>query len=290
MTHALSPGRLAEIACILEVSARKPGNVHPEASFADTVFVDFLLSAGAIVGPLDRAREQGVGRTVLEAVEATRLVVSTNTNLGMILLLAPLAAVPATVDLRTGLRAVLDATTVEDARLVYRAIRQARPGGLGKAPEQDVAAEPTVTLLEAMRLASHHDLVARQYDCGYADVFEIALPSLRNGVRFGRPLERAILESYLWCLASLPDSLIARKLGNESAAECSRRAAAVFGSLGLATERAAIAELDAWLRAEGHARNPGATADLMAAALFAALRDGTIALPRPAGPSSWSAF
>jgi hypothetical protein len=44
----------------------------------------------------------------------------------------------------------------------------------------------------------------------------------------------------------------------------------------------------AWLRAEGHTRNPGATADLVCAGLFAALRDGTIALPRPTGPAAWS--
>jgi triphosphoribosyl-dephospho-CoA synthase len=51
---------------------------------------------------------------------------------------------------------------------------------------------------------------------------------------------------------------------------------------------ARLDEFDAWLRADGHARNPGATADLVTAALFAALRDGTIRLPRPAGPRGWS--
>ena len=95
----LSPGRLAEIACLLEVTARKPGNVHRGADFPDLHFVDFLLSAAAIAGPLDRAADEGVGTAVLAAVESTRRVVSTNTNLGMILLLAPLAAVPSGTDL-----------------------------------------------------------------------------------------------------------------------------------------------------------------------------------------------
>jgi triphosphoribosyl-dephospho-CoA synthase len=43
---------------------------------------------------------------------------------------------------------------------------------------------------------------------------------------------------------------------------------------------------DEWLRADGHARNPGATADLIAAGLFVALRDGTIQLPIAGGWSS----
>ena len=97
----LSNGRLAEMACLLEVTARKPGNVHRFRDFKDLHFVDFLLSATAVAAPLDRARirgwAHGTGRR-----EATRQVVSTNTNLGMILLLAPLAAVPRGVALAEG--------------------------------------------------------------------------------------------------------------------------------------------------------------------------------------------
>ena len=90
----LSPGQLAQAACLLEVTARKPGNVHRYADLPGLHFVDFLLSAMAIAEPLDRAATAGVGRAVLAAIEATRRVVSTNTNLGIVLLLAPLAAVP----------------------------------------------------------------------------------------------------------------------------------------------------------------------------------------------------
>src|SRR5215210_8063191 len=97
-----SPGRLAQVACLLEVTARKPGNVHRHADFAGTHYLDFLLSAAAIGPALDRARALGVGRAILDAVEATRRVVATNTNLGMVLLLAPLAAVPQGVELPVG--------------------------------------------------------------------------------------------------------------------------------------------------------------------------------------------
>ena len=39
----LSPGRIAEVACILEVSARKPGNVHPGLGFEDAVAVAHVV-------------------------------------------------------------------------------------------------------------------------------------------------------------------------------------------------------------------------------------------------------
>src|SRR5262245_53537811 len=95
----MSPGRLAQFACLLEVTARKPGNVHRFRDLPGLQFVDCLLSAVAIAEPLDRAAEIGVGDAVYEAIEATRRVVATNTNLGMVLLLAPLAAVPEGVEL-----------------------------------------------------------------------------------------------------------------------------------------------------------------------------------------------
>jgi triphosphoribosyl-dephospho-CoA synthase len=340
----MSPGLLAQVACILEVTARKPGNVHRFADFAgDAHFLDFLLSAAAIAGPMDRASEIGVGRAVLEAVEATRRVVATNTNLGMVLLIAPLACVPEGVPLRTGVVDVLTALTVDDARAVYRAIRLARPGGLGEVDDQDIAAEPTVTLLDAMRLAADRDLVARQYATAYEDLFDLALPALGEGFSDPLPpcggglgwgvrisertpptpspcdsstqhadappdstphpnpppqrgegnrnspdlehragLETAIIRAYLVTLAARPDTLIARKRGPAVAAEASRRAA-------LALTTGDLGDLDSWLRDDGHARNPGATADLIAAALFAALQDGTIALPRPDGARGWPA-
>jgi triphosphoribosyl-dephospho-CoA synthase len=282
----LSPGLLAQIACVWEVTARKPGNVHRGCDFADGHYLDFLLSASAIAGPMDRAASIGVGTAILEAVEATRRVVTTNTNLGMILLLAPLAAVSG-ADHASGVARVLAETTVEDARHVFRAIRLARPGGLGSVAEQDVGSEPTVTLVEAMRLAADRDLVARQYANDYTEVFRIALPALREALELGQPLETAIITTHLTLLAGHPDSLIARKRGPGEAAEASRRAAEVLaaGWPDSPGARTAIDGLDQWLRAVGNSRNPGTTADLVTAALFAGLRDGTIQLPRPS--KSW---
>ncbi len=179
------------------MTARKPGNVHRHADLPGLHLVDFLLSAAAIAEPLDRAETAGVGRTVLAAIEATRRVVDTNTNLGIVLLLAPLAAVPEGVDLAAGIEEVLAATTVDDARHVYRAIRLARPGGLGEVSDQDVASEPTITLRAAMALAADRDSIARQYTNGFREVLGEALPALRESLNAGWPLETAIVASLL---------------------------------------------------------------------------------------------
>ncbi len=278
----MNVGLLAQVACILEVTARKPGNVHRFADFpGDAHYLDFLLSAAAIAGPIERASDVGVGGTVLAAVEATRNVVRTNTNLGMILLIVPLACVPKGIPLRDGVSDILARLTVDDARSVYRAIRLAKPGGLGSADAQDVANEPSATLLEVMRIAADRDLVARQYVTRFEDVFEIAVPALLDGrgesaLCQNEGLEGRIIDAFVTMLAARPDTLIARKRGVDVAEEASRRASIALASGDLDA-------LDAWLREDGHARNPGATADLIAAALFAALRDGTIALPRPVG-------
>lgn len=276
----LSPGEIAQLACVLEATARKPGNVHRFADFDDCTYLDFILSAAAIVKPLDRAAEMGVGATVFEAVQATRRVVATNTNLGMILLLAPLAAVPVGVPLRSGVARVLEALSVDDARHVYRAIRLVCPGGLGTVSDQDVRDEPTITLLDAMRLAADRDLVARQYATNYRALFDIILPLFEEKLALGEPLEAAILSASLGMMSLWPDTLIARKRGLALAHEAARRAADAHGlAQPLAFEAEPIRAFDAWLRADGHARNPGATADLTAALLHVALAEGTITLP-----------
>lgn len=273
----LDVGVCAQAACLMEVCARKAGNVHRERDFADTHFLDFQLSAAAIGPAMARAAGRPVGETILECVRATRRLVNTNTNLGIVLLIAPLAAVSRSRSLSQGIGAILQDLSVEDARLAYDAIRLANPGGLGRAPEEDVAQTPTRTLREVMTLAASRDLVARQYAEDFHAVLEEGAPVLRDAwQRHG--WEPAIQWTHLHLLANYPDSLIARKRGLADAEEVSRRARAVLDA-GFPTEQAgreALARLDAWLREDGHSRNPGTSADLVTACLFAALREGWI--------------
>jgi triphosphoribosyl-dephospho-CoA synthase len=271
-----SPGRCAQLACILEVTARKAGNVHPGCAFEDLTHRDFLTSANAIVPALDGA--QPLGTTILRAAEATRAVVSTNTNLGIILLLAPLAAATRAGELRSGLNAVLANTTIADAAEVYRAIRLVNPGGLGQADQQDVHDEPTMPLREVMALAADRDLIARQYANGFTEIWDVGLPILAQDWQANRDLERAIVHCQLELMAAFPDTLMSRKAGIAEAELSTARAREVLEK-GWPTShgsRQAFAEFDSWLRAAGRRRNPGATADLVTACLFMALWQDTI--------------
>jgi triphosphoribosyl-dephospho-CoA synthase len=270
----LSVGRCATLACILEVTARKPGNVHPQACFTDVDYVDFMQSA-LVLGPLlEDARTSGVGATIRLAVERCREIVPSNTNLGMVLLLTPLAAVPPGQPLREGVVDVLSRLTMSDVSLVYEAIRIAQPGGLGRVDEQDVAGEPTLGLVDVMRLAADRDLIARQYANGFREVFDDGVPSLQSAERIGLNWEQVIIRCHLELMARHADTLIARKRGWSEARESADRAAAVLAAGWPGTEHSIhlFSELDQWLRAVGHERNPGTTADLVAASLFVAFR------------------
>ncbi len=59
-------------ACLLEATARKPGNVHPAASFADLTYADFVRSAHVIRPSFEHGAEWSVGRIVFDAVERTQ--------------------------------------------------------------------------------------------------------------------------------------------------------------------------------------------------------------------------
>jgi triphosphoribosyl-dephospho-CoA synthase len=239
--------------------------VHPGASFADTSYDDFVRSAAAIRDPLTRALP--VGEAIFAAVQATRAAIGKNTNLGIILLLAPLAR-------SSPLPHTLASLTLADADAAFRAIRLAKPGGLGDAPEQDVSAAPTVTLLEAMALAADRDMIARQYTTGFADVIQFGVPKLAEGFSRLGTVEDAILHSQLCWLAKFPDSLITRKRGHAAAEDVRQRAEAVLAAGGIGTRE--WFDLDRQLRSEGNALNPGTTADLIAASLFVALREGIL--------------
>jgi triphosphoribosyl-dephospho-CoA synthase len=267
-------GCLATMACLLEATARKPGNVHPGASFADLHYRDFVASAAAIAPAMAAACGRRLGSTVHRAVRATRISTGTNTNLGTVLLLVPLAMVPRGTEIEAGVAAVLAALDADDARQVYAAIRLACPGGLGSAEQADVLGPPPDDLVWAMRQSAGRDLVARQYANGFDDVLTFVAPAIAGQIDRGQTLEASIIHTQLSLMARTPDSLIARKCGHDVAAESAERArrALVAADQGPAAAAAELRVLDAWLRADGHRRNPGTTADMIAAGLFVLLR------------------
>jgi triphosphoribosyl-dephospho-CoA synthase len=279
--EALAVGQCATLAVIMEATAPKPGNVHRGADFEDLSYPDFLVSA-TLLGPImESAVEIPLGQTILSAVETTRRAVETNTNLGTILLVAPLAKVPRTTPLAAGIVDVLTQLTATDARDVYEAIRRAQPGGLGRVESADVAGPPPDDLVAAMRLAAGRDMVARQYAENFQHVLNIVVPYLARALDSGLPLSQSIVHVHLELMCEFPDSLIERRRGAQVATQAAALAARVLAS-GRPGDQAydeRLADLDFWLRADGHLRNPGTTADLIAAGLFAALRDGIINPP-----------
>ena len=276
-------GYLAQVACTWEVLARKAGNVCPGREFADLTVNDFLASAAAIAPVLEQAPYQPLGVTILRCIEETRKVVDTNTNLGIVLLLAPLASVPLDQPLRRGVRDVLGRTTVEDSRKTFAAIRLARPGGLGDVKEQDVKGEPTLPLREVMTLAKDRDRIAAQYATDYEFLFEGGVPHLINRAQQRKNIEWAIVETQLSFLNFAIDSHVLRRHGVTEANNVvlAARTCAHIGSMDNRQGRQAFLDLDTFLRSDNHARNPGTTADMIAAALFVALREKQIALDSP---------
>jgi len=273
----------AQLACVLEASAEKPGNITPGHDFADTSYEDMLRSAIAIGPELGRAAERGAGDTVLAAVRATRRVAGSNTNLGIALLLAPLARAAladgaAAALLRERVEDVLRALTLDDAGAAYAAIREAGAGGLDEPVEHDVRDAPTVALREAMALAAGRDSVASEYATGFTITFDIGLPALRRALAAGLGPRPATVEAFLELLAAVPDTLVARKRGAAAARRVSEGAAEVLAAGGVrdAAGRAALETFDAALRADGNALNPGTTADLVTAVLFVGLLEGAL--------------
>jgi triphosphoribosyl-dephospho-CoA synthase len=276
---------LVQTSCIWEVTARKVGNVHPNASFANTSHMEFLISATAIAPLFDKLYKFGIGMTIDLAGLATKCLVGQNTNLGIILLLTPLASGHKNLP-RHNVQEVLKSLTIHDAWQAFYAIRRASPGGLGDAPEQDVRNEPTVTLLEAMKLAADRDMVARQYANGFADVFDFGTPAFLAAFERFRCIEAAVIDCQFRWLAEFPDSLIARKNGPAVAEDVRQRTREVLRLGGLATAegRAAGVALDKHLRSDGNKLNPGTTADLVTACLFVALRENKVT---PSAPFRW---
>ncbi len=274
--------KLIELACIWESTIPKPGNVHPHASFADLTYDDFVRSADAIAPVLGTSKPRRVGELVLRAAQATHHAVGKNTNLGIILILAPLAVAyqqDQPVDV------ILEQLGVQDAVDAYHAIRLMQPGGMGKVTEQDVAEQPTLTLLEAMRLAEGRDLIARQYSKNYHDVYQLLLPQLKTMYQHYWPqiehqaaLQLAVQCTFLVGIATLGETLIRRKCGTAVEHEAQAKAQQILEAGWPRTEEGQelFKQFDAWLRADGHRRNPGTMADLIAGTLFLAYQHGAI--------------
>ncbi len=256
-----------------EINALKPGNVHRYAGGHGMRFEDFLISA-QVATPILCNPAFGLGDRCFKAIQATANAVGSNTNLGMVLLFAPIicaaqqGAAPDT--LADHINKLIQGAGTADVAGIFAAIALANPGGLGQVPAHDVRSAPECTLLEAMSAAADRDLVARQFTFGYRDIFEVGLPVFRRHFALGLGVEWATVCCYLRFLASFPDSHIQRKHGSQVAQQVSQRAAAVLAEIEQHKDPGTMTSLLLGLDREWKDAgiNPGTSADMAAASLL----------------------
>jgi triphosphoribosyl-dephospho-CoA synthase len=282
----ISPQQLSDLyqqACEVELQAFKPGNISVYADGHDMTVADFRISAEVSAAPLCNS-DYSLGEKIFYAVKATREAVACNTNLGIILLCAPLIhAVGYTrpdLTLRQALSQVLNTTTLEDAEWVFKAITLASPGGLGSSDDQDVSEKPTVNLAEAMRLASARDRIALQYITGYQDIFDFAVLIYYNAMSKWGYQDWAAVSVYAGLLSQFPDSHIERKYGNQYSEMLAGKMSQLSDELSKAESPEhtlpLLHSMDQELKSRGV--NPGTMADMTVATVLTVLLEDVIKL------------
>lgn len=259
-------------ACQLELAALKPGNVHVHAA-GHGMQTDHFERAAAAAAPHIAAPGMSVGTRIRRAVEASFAAANCNTNLGIVLLCAPLAYAAgeptANGDLRSRLSHVLKSLDEADAAEAFAAIVHANPGGLGRSDEADVAHPATVTLLRAMELAADRDQIARAYATGYSDIFDFGLPVYRAALDIAETPELAVTSLHMHYLSEFRDTHIVRKHGEAIANDVTNAARALAAHWQPVVRRLSLpALLDFDSRLKADAINPGTTADLVVATIF----------------------
>ena len=264
-------------ACRAEIAALKPGNVHVHAG-GHGMEVRQFEEAAAAAAPWIADSDLRIGARIRHAVDASFAAAGCNANLGILLLAAPLAAAAQSGDggtLRDSLATVLAALDARDTADVYAAIRRASPGGLDVATDQDVFAAPTVGLLTAMALAAYRDRIASAYVSNFAEVFDFGLPTLDRVRALADDFNLMVTTLHMAYLAALPDSHIARKFGTEVAEQVRKEALLhkrLWTPVATPSSFAELLAFDTDLKQRN--LNPGTTADLVVATLFAAsIRD-----------------
>ena len=275
----MTPEQLAnayKAACMAELQALKPGNVHIFSDGHGMTIHDFIKSAEASAAVIAQPN-LSIGERIYYAVEATQKAVGLNTNLGVILLCVPLIHAALTGDstltLSQNLKHTLSQLNVQDAVLTAKAIVIANPAGLGKTTQHDVNETPNVSLLALMCFAADKDRIAWQYAHSYQDIFEFGLQRYSQSMISWQNPAWAATALYLGFLARNLDTHIVRKY-NETLAANVMTEAQVLEANFLAVENPKLAQkklLDWDSSLKKRNINPGTSADLTVATLLTAL-------------------
>ncbi|KAF3976919.1 MAG: triphosphoribosyl-dephospho-CoA synthase [Methylococcales symbiont of Iophon sp. n. MRB-2018] len=260
-------------ACAIDVEAFKPGNVSIYAEGHDMTAEDFILSAEVSAFPITNP-DFSLGEKVYYAVKATRERVGCNTNLGILLLSAPICQAifqqQSAQSLAQALAQVLSNTTQADAEWVFKAITLAAPGGLGDSKQEDVNEAPAVTLIEAMAIASKKDRIAFQYVSNYKDIFDFSILRYNTARVKYDDVVWAAVSVYTGLLTQFPDSHIERKYGNKYSGWVLEQMIIVDDALANTDKPEQCIPLlhDVDRKFKDKGINPGTTADLTVATVF----------------------
>ena len=268
-------------ACEIELQAFKPGNVSVYSAADDMTVEDFRVSACVSSEPITNP-EYGLGEKIYYAVKATREAVACNTNLGIILLCAPLLQVAAKLaigeNLRDGLRQLLENTSREDADWVFKAVTLAAPAGLGESAQHDVQKPADVTLTEAMAFAADKDRIALQYTTIFKDVFDFGVLRYNRAFVLSDDCGWAALAVFAAMLAQYPDSHIERKYGKRYSEWIKAEMEMLDRAMQTACEPQELLpvlyDLDRAFKAQRI--NPGTTADITVATVLVVLLEQLI--------------
>lgn len=273
--------QLYKDACEVELQAFKPGNVSVFADGHDMSVEDFRKSYEVSAQPLCE-ESYSLGEKIFYATKATREAVGCNTNLGIILLCAPLIhAVQKypNLELRDGLGKVLNSTTIEDANWAFQAISLAKPGGLGEVQKQDVSQNATVSLQEAMRLACDKDRIALQYVSDYKDIFDCGVLSYTHAFNRWQKKSWAAVAVYANLLCQFPDSHIERKFGSRYSARVKKMMLQLSDELSITDDpeqvKPLLYQMDTELKS--HGLNPGTSADLTVTTVLTVFLESSLA-------------
>lgn len=273
--------QLYKDACEIELQAFKPGNVSIFSDGHDMSVEDFRKSYEVSAPPLCD-ENYSLGEKIFYAVKATRDEVRCNTNLGIILLCAPLIhAVQkhSNLNLRNALTQVLNSTTIDDANWVFQAISLAKPGGLGEVEKQDVSQNATVTLQAAMQLACDKDRIALQYVSDYKDIFDLGVLSYTHTFNRWQKKSWAAVAVYIDLLCQFPDSHIERKFGSRYSARVKQMMQQLKNELQIIDDpeqvKPLLNQMDTELKS--HGLNPGTSADLTVTTLLTVFLEGSLA-------------
>ena len=261
--------------CDTEIKSLKPGNVHKYSEGHGMNLKDFLKSS-LIISKCLTKNNLDLGKKILISVNEIQNKIKKNTNLGIILMLSPIATIVqeegviSKEELLKKIKSLIKKQNIKNSIPIFKAISLTSPGGLGFSKKYDVNEPPNTNLYKAMEFAKKKDLIARQYCNGFEDIYKIGIPAYKKFYNKWGKVNWALTGVYLTFLKKFNDSHIVRNKGNKIATSIKKEAKKYYFFLkrnkNLTKIKKKLLIFDKKLKSKKI--NPGTTADLTVATLL----------------------